>query len=191
MEFAFYLAFAAVAFSLIGFLMGKGVVSLRSSAVIIILLVIASPILLNLFIWFYAGMREEVFTPDVMGLKSETAISKLEESGLYGEISGVSFSNQPEGVVISQRPEGGKKVKEGRVVSLIVSARESFVAVPNLIGLTKDQAGNMLTSLGLNIGQIEEIPSSEAYGTVVAQVPTPAQTVPKGTTVSVSISKGQ
>lgn len=191
MEYTMYILLAAIIFSVVGFLAGKGLISFRSSAVLIFLLIIATPLLLNLFIWFYSGMTEEVFTPDVMGLDSETAISKLEKAHLKGEIVGVSFSDQSEGAVISQRPEGGKKVKSGRTISLVISAKEKMITVPNIVGMSKENATSFITSLGLNVGQINEVSTNEAAGTVVYQTPMASESVIRGTLVSISVSTGK
>jgi len=49
--------------------------------------------------------------PNIMGLSSEKAIELLAENNLKGEVIGISFSKEPSGTVISQRPEAGRTVK--------------------------------------------------------------------------------
>lgn len=190
MEITFYLALAAVIFAVIGYLIGAGKISLRPSTWLVMFIIIALPFLLNLLIWLYAGTTPETNVPDVMGLQSNAAISKLEEANLEGEIAGVSFSNKPGGTVISQLPEAGRRVKIGRIIGLIVSASESSINVPNLIGKTSDEAQSMLSPYGLVIGQVMAQSSSVAPGIIIEQSPAPGSVAHKGSGITITVSSG-
>jgi len=67
----------------------------------------------------------------------------------------------PDGYVISQQPEAGMPVKEGRVINLMVSKGGEVVAVPQLSGFTRANAEVQITNALLTLGKVEEQYSPE------------------------------
>ncbi|MCX5749681.1 MAG: PASTA domain-containing protein [Candidatus Saganbacteria bacterium] len=189
-DLVIYFMLSAVALAVIGYFIGAGKISLKPVTLLVMFLILVLPVGLNLFIWIYSGTIPEVFVPDVLGSPGSDAVAVLEKTGLKGEIAGISFSKEPGGTVISQQPEGGKKVKAGRLVKLIISARERSVTVPNLIGKTSTEAESILISFGLNIGQVFESPGDGTLGIVTDQKPAVGEVVSLGSNVSVTITVG-
>jgi len=157
----------------------------------ILLVIIASailiPIALNAFIWLYVSSSPETVIPNVMGMSKEEAINLLQKNNLKGEVIGVAFSNSPSGTVVSQRPEAGKRVKEGRVISLILSISENTVKVPDLLGKATDEAYYLIKNSGLVPGKISYVYSDNGQGLIIEQNPSPGTSVQKGTEVSVKV----
>jgi serine/threonine-protein kinase len=186
MDITLYLAGAAVLLAVIGYLIGIGRIAFRPAVLLIMAMIVLFPFALNAFIWIYVSSSPETVIPDVMGLPSEKAIVMLAANNLKGEVIGISFSKEPSGTVISQRPEAGRRVKEGRTINLIVSAAETTVEVPNLVGKTREEALAALKEAGLNPGKVNFIYSDSGEGYVTEQTPAAGNTVLKGSDVSVT-----
>lgn len=187
METTFYLIAAAVILGFIGYMIGIGKILLKPSVLLGMAVILLLPFALNFFIWYYASSTPETVIPDVMGMTSEKAIEQLQDSGLDGEVIGVSFSKEPSGTVISQRPAAGKRVKEGRTISLIVSAAETTVTVPDVVGKTSEEAASVLSSYGLTIGKVNYIYSDSGNGIITEQSPSSGNIAMKGSEISVTI----
>lgn len=186
MDTTLYLVGAAVILALIGYLIGIGKIIFRPSVIALMAAIIILPFALNAFIWLYVSSAPETVIPDVMGLPSEKAAVMLAGNNLKSEVIGISFSKEPSGTVISQRPEAGRRAKEGRTINLIVSAAETTVAVPDIIGKTSEEAFAALREAGLIQGKMNYIYSESGEGRVTEQSPSAGNTVLKGSEVSMT-----
>ena len=184
MDTTLYLVVAAIILALIGYFIGTGKIHFKPSVMILMAAIILLPFALNAFIWLYVSSAPETVIPDVMGQPSEKAIEMLAENNLKGEVVGISFSKEPSGTVISQRPEAGRRVKEGRTVSLIASAAEDTAAVPNIVGRTSEEAFVALKEAGLTAGKVNYVYSESGEGYVTEQSPSAGNTVLMGSDVS-------
>jgi len=82
-----------------------------------------------------------------------TARQALAPLKLHLHISGRAYDDQiPPGEVLRQHPAPGAKQREGAAVSVVLSLGPPPVAVPDLTGLTADQAQQRLTGAGLKLG---------------------------------------
>ena len=70
--------------------------------------------------------------------------------------SEVTNPDVPAGQVISQTPGAGEKVKEQRTIHLVVSKGVGDITVPDLSGLTVDQARQRLKDVGLVVGKVTQ-----------------------------------
>jgi len=73
---------------------------------------------------------------------------------------------------------------------VVVSSGTAKVAVPRLIGQTRDEASNTLTQAGLTLGAVRAEFSDADVGTVIRSVPSEGQSVAKGSQVDIVLSKG-
>jgi eukaryotic-like serine/threonine-protein kinase len=117
------------------------------------------------------------------------AIALLQTANLGYTVHNVT-SNQSVGTVLSQDPVAGTKILETRKVTLTVSATQSSVPVPNVIGQSPASAGSALTHAGLNVGSQSTACSSQANGLVSAQNPVPGTNVQPNTSVNLVVSSG-
>jgi hypothetical protein len=92
--------------------------------------------------------------------------------------------------VISTDPSGGAPVSRGQTIKVVVSKGEAKVAVPRLIGQTRDEASNTLNQAGLTLGAVGSAFSDADVGTVIRSVPSEGQSVDKGSQVDIVLSKG-
>ena len=92
----------------------------------------------------------------------------------------------PRGVVIDQRPNPKTELQPGQAVTIVVSLGPKFVQVPNLEGMSKDEAVARIRELGL-IPQVNQVPGSTG-DTVVGQLPAAGETVRAGSTITIYVA---
>ncbi|MFI7117534.1 Stk1 family PASTA domain-containing Ser/Thr kinase [Amycolatopsis sp. NPDC049868] len=100
------------------------------------------------------GKSKELKTvPNYKGKTQAEAEAGLKTAGFTPQVTNVD-SDQPKGTVIDQTPNGGK-LPVGSVVKLSVSnGNQETFDMPNLKGMTEDQATRQLQQLGWN-GQLD------------------------------------
>ena len=129
--------------------------------------------------------------PDVCGLSEVKAAEILRAAGFeVGKIAYVS-SDMAAGRVISQSVLPFSSLAEGSFVELEVStgAMHSVKTVPDLLGLTVDEARERLAEVGLVIGRIYSIQNGDKKNTVLSQSVAAGEPIYSGT-VSVDIYVG-
>jgi len=131
-----------------------------------------------------------VGVPAVIGLREAQAIEQITKVGLKAEIVQESSAEESAGRVFAQDPSGGTDVARGETVTIKVSTGPPLTDVPNVVGRQYNEALDALDRAGLNAKRVE-IFSEAPPGEVVAQNPKPGETVREGSTVKVSVSKGQ
>ena len=133
-----------------------------------------------------------VDVPNVVGKQVSVAKNILEDKHLRVSTSEVTNTDVPAGQVISQSPGAGEKVKEQRTIHLVVSKGVGDITVPDLSGLTVDQARQRLKDLGLVVGKITQgSVEGKPDNVIVAQSPSGDSKVSKGTTVDLVVNKAQ
>ncbi|MCE5195967.1 MAG: protein kinase [Negativicutes bacterium] len=97
-----------------------------------------------------------------------------------------SSSTVESGKVIKQEPESFKRVPTGSSVTLTVSSGPEKVKVPDLRGMTLEQAMAALTAAGLKLGVTgSTVDETQAAKTIVSQEPAPQLEVAAGSAVNV------
>jgi hypothetical protein len=121
------------------------------------------------------GARE---VPGIIGLHKDKAIERLISNGFkIGEIR-EQLSNSPVETVIAQDPERYTHASAGIDVDFVIS-KPRETKVPNLIGLSKDDAFEILSSNRLLQGKVTEQISDSKSGTILSQ------SIKEGTIVAV------
>jgi eukaryotic-like serine/threonine-protein kinase len=129
--------------------------------------------------------------PGVVGQGRDTAQQTLEEAGFGVAVQQRESSFEQEGRVIGQVPQGGTSEEVGSKVTITVGTGPSSVQVPNLYGITPDQAAGILEEIDLELGEQTEAPSDEVVeGQIIEQQPAAGAAVDPGSEVSVTISSG-
>lgn len=147
------------------------------------------------FLWAFLSFgnfwsNSTVDVPNVVGKQLSVATRLLEERHLRVSSSEVTNSDVPAGQVISQSPEAGESVKEQRMVHLVVSKGAGDITIPDLQGMSFDQAREKLKALGLSIGKISyESDSSKDDGVVISQGLQAGGKASKGATVDITINQ--
>jgi serine/threonine-protein kinase len=140
-----------------------------------------------------SGGVEPITMIDVKNFDYETAVSQLLDLGLNVDTPEYQTSEDVEkDKVISYSPAQGTKLTPGDTVHLVVSSGPEVqkVTVPTVTGQSLDQARNMLTELGLAVGNVTNVDSDQPKGQVVYQSIAAGTSVEKGTALILHVSTG-
>jgi len=128
--------------------------------------------------------------PNWVGQPIAQVRSDANQRGLHLNEDKANSDTVPVDRVISTDPSAGAPVSRGESVNVVVSSGTAKVAVPRLIGQTRDEASNTLTQAGLTLGAVRAEFSDADVGTVIRSVPSEGQSVAKGSQVDIVLSKG-
>lgn len=138
--------------------------SLAIAAFIVILLVV--------FNVNYVKTIARVTVPDLSGYTSQEAETAIAERNLVPKLSNEFSETVVSGVVIRQDPAGGTKVYEGATINIYVSVGPDLPHMPNVVGMSEEDAVNLLKEIGLSdVTVIEHSEGNGEYGTIIEQVP--------------------
>jgi hypothetical protein len=99
------------------------------------------------------------------------------------------YSERASGIAIAQRPAAGTRVLDGSTVRVVVSEGPPPVRVPAVIGEPSGSAESALGSAGLRYNvALVPAPGTEP-AVVLRQSPGSGATVPRGSTVALSVSE--
>jgi serine/threonine-protein kinase len=146
--------------------------------------------------WFlYTKIQDQlnsnkpVAVPDVLLLQQDLAKLKIEQAGLTAQVVRGASDTVPPGQVAKEDPPGGTKIGKGSTVTLTISTGKPKVKVPNVVGQDVASALTALAGVGLQ-PHIVRIYSAEQPDTVTAQQPHAGDSVEKGTSVRINVSRG-
>ena len=129
--------------------------------------------------------------PNVVGQTQSDAVTTLAEQGLRaGVITYVYSSSAKAGYVTAQTPAASTEVTVGSAVGLSVSKGTQQGQVPNVIGLSQDDANSVITSAGFKVTTVKATSTSVSAGNVSAQSPGAGGVAPTGSTVTITVSTG-
>jgi beta-lactam-binding protein with PASTA domain/predicted Ser/Thr protein kinase len=131
-----------------------------------------------------------VTVPNVANDNRDAAIAQLEQRGLRpGAITDRESSVQP-GLVIEQNPAAGAAVDQDSTVDLVLSRGPGTRLIPDVTGLTQDQATQQLQAMQLQVVATTVDDLSQPVGSVSGTSPGPGTTVPTGSTVTLQVVSG-
>ena len=129
--------------------------------------------------------------PALQGLSQTEATARLADKGLTKVKTSQEYSSSVEdGKVISSSPAAGEMASRKNTISLTLSRGPAPVQVPNVLGLTHEQAKQKFNDVGLKLVVGEKQYSSDIAPELVVAQSTQNQTVPYGSSVTVNLSKG-
>ena len=115
--------------------------------------------------------------PDVMGLEERAAVSDISHAGLHAIVVKIA-SAEPEGTILSQSPEGGTKITQGKAVTIQISTGippvmppwvgSDVATVPDLMATLNEQTGLELTWIFMDVATT----NPSLWGKVAATNPT-------------------
>jgi eukaryotic-like serine/threonine-protein kinase len=129
--------------------------------------------------------------PRVVGMEFDQASSTLEKAGFHA-LKGQSrfHKTTPEGIVLEQDPPAGSVQKRGAEVTLAVSAGQATATVPQVAGITQQQAQIAIENAGFTFGSISQQLSDQPRGAVIASDPPAGTNLDLPATVSITLSQG-
>ncbi len=126
--------------------------------------------------------------PDVRNQPRDEAVRELTEARLEPRVVEVP-SDKPENTVTAQDPPPGRRVAEGTDVRINVSSGPRPLAVPNVVGQPYESAAATLQAAGFAVAR-READSNQPAGIVIDQDPPANSTAARGSSVTLTVSKG-
>ena len=126
--------------------------------------------------------------PNVVGMDEEAAKQAILDAELT--VGSITRRNdrEPLGKVLDQSPTPST-VRSGDPVSLVISDGPAIVEIPALNGKPQVEAEKLINQLGF-VPVVQDVFSSSAGGTVIAQLPAAGEKHPQGTQIGIQVSKG-
>lgn len=135
---------------------------------------------------------ENITVPNVVGKPVEVAQTTLKKLDLKVSVDEIESEDIPQGEVISQTPVAGTNVKAKRIIHLTVSKGGSAMLIPDLKGLTLEQAKERLDKMGLSLGAVENGNDPDKLSEVIiSQSPEPGTKASKGARINIVINMKQ
>ena len=133
----------------------------------------------------------KIAVPDVTNQILENAVATLKDLGFEVVPVAEETTTVDTNIVWKQVPLPGEEIEEGDTVTIVYNPSNAPMAVPNLAGLTIEQARTALLNLGLTIGIItpQTDPTAPA-DTIIASVPKAGEQVLGGATIDLTVSQG-
>jgi serine/threonine-protein kinase len=142
-------------------------------------------------LWATGVFSQSVTVPDVTGMTVSKASTALTDAGLsLGTVTYKAAAGETQGTILSQDPAAGASAEKGSAVS-VVAAGVATKGVPNILGLTQEQATAAITDAGFALGSISQVYDASApVGQVVDQAPAADTQLLPGSQVAIAVSQG-
>jgi eukaryotic-like serine/threonine-protein kinase len=136
-----------------------------------------------------SGGPGTVLVPSVKNLPQAQAIEELEDRGLRATVDRRPSETVRAGLALRTVPGAGEEVERGERIQLFISSGPEQVAVPEVIGLSRDSAEAQISDAGL-VPAVREQESEEPEGEVISQDPAAGTELERGSTVTITVSTG-
>jgi serine/threonine-protein kinase len=144
------------------------------------------------YVGWQVGATDTVDTPKLAGLTRGEALATLESLGLTMQVSGEQYSERREaGTVISSDPAAGARVAANGTVAVVLSKGPERYKVPQVKGMSQQDASRELAQANLETGQIlQDYSRKWPAGQVMRADPGVGTPLRRGTAVALTISLG-
>jgi len=158
----------------------------RAIALVIVLLLVAGG-------WYkVTGQGNKISIPSLAGMSQSQAAKAVGALGLKVDVSESVFSEDvAKGKVITSDPAGGGRVALAGTVHLIISKGKERIQVPDLAGLSIEEATTAINGAKLKVGRVtEKFSATQEAGLLIDGSPASGSDVRKDSTVDLIVSKG-
>ena len=140
------------------------------------------------FLGYYIYQNSNIEVPDVIGYSYEDAERTLKESKLQVQKIEEEVTDEDEvGIVIKQNRKAGSKVMENTVIKLYVGVLDEKVTVPDVEGLSLDEAVTLLNKN--NVKYEIKYETLDEDNIVLVQSVRANQKIEKDEVVTITVSK--
>ena len=136
-----------------------------------------------------AASDEMVVMPNVIGIDVAAARSALVKQGLIPELTYEESDKYTVGIVMESSVKEGTEIPVGTTVVLTVCGNSGSI-IPDVVGLLREEAVDMLTEAGFNVNIMEVTSEDVEEGIVVGQDPAGETQAEEGTYVTIQVSGG-
>ncbi len=143
------------------------------------------------WVTYLAQKPREVKVPNLKGVYSKSAIDQVRNLRLTIRVAGKESNERIEiGKILRTIPAAGETIREGGTINVYESAGTKQVKVPDLFGMTADEAKAALESENLSLdGKPSRLTDyKNAAGTIIKQVPQASETVSRTSKVQIWIA---
>ncbi len=141
---------------------------------------------------FIIKSGDTVIVPDLTGKDLVYSLEILTDLGLNTKVSGSEYNEIiPKNHIIFQDPEPGSEIKKDRDVRIAISKGPQTIVMPNLEGLSIQQARIIAEENGLCQGKLS-VAHSKTFekDMVIAQSPLPGKAVTRDSCIDILLSSG-
>jgi serine/threonine-protein kinase len=156
-------------------------------------LVISVALLATYGLFFITSMgvairARNVSVPDVAGKSIAEAEAALAAQGLSARLDPIrrSDASVPADHVLAQEPAAGSTLRRGRAVKLRISEGDTLPDIPNVIGLTEQDARARLDYAKVELAGVTEIQTGDLDADRVVSQDPPAKTTGRAVTLLVN-----
>jgi beta-lactam-binding protein with PASTA domain/predicted Ser/Thr protein kinase len=147
--------------------------------------------LLYFFTDLFSSGPQQVTVPSVVGQPVQIAQQELNAAGFQTTVTEVSSTPEQKGRVVETDPPAGTQVDEGSTVTLKVGTGPGKVEVPNLVGLTPEEARRALQDVGLRLSaagpQEQVVEDDSMVGKVISSNPPAGEQIREGSPVTITV----
>jgi len=156
----------------------------RWLAILLLLAVVAATI------YVVTGRTPSVVVPGVANMSQADAVAALTARGFKVSTQNEFSATVTAGTVISQVPKEGTKAAKGSTITVYISNGPVTVTVPAVTGALYTHAKKLLEDAGFKVVRLDAPSDTVKAGRVMDQDPNRDSVVPKGTTITLTVSTG-
>ena len=161
----------------------------RRGVILLVLALVLALAVAGSAYWF--GWARWTTMPSVVNDAETSAVQDLEAAGFEVQASESFSEDVPAGNVVSTDPGPGERVLEGAEVTLVVSQGKERYDVPDVRGMTEDEARSALEETSLEAGRVVgRWHETVAEGQVIRTDPGRGTPQKRDTAVDLLVSKG-
>jgi eukaryotic-like serine/threonine-protein kinase len=140
--------------------------------------------------WFSSGPGGLAALPDLTGRTLSQALEALEPLGLVVEQLEENSASVPAGSVTRTDPPAGSRVFKSSTVKVFLSTGPKQIAVPDVAGLSSEQASSLLNETGFVVGSLKNYFATAPTGQVFGLSAEQGAILNEGSVIDVLVSLG-
>jgi serine/threonine protein kinase len=155
-----------------------------------------SAVIVLLLVAFYAVYHTywvappPIHAPNLVGMNIDDAQKLASQLHIHLLLHG-DYMDKPRNIIYKTDLSPGEEIRPGHYINVWYSKGPTYVNVPNVVGLPRDQAEQKLLSVGLKVGQVIPVYSNTVpQGVVVSQDVSDKKRVLHDTAVDLTVSDG-
>ena len=127
---------------------------------------------------------------DVSGLTEAKALAELKKANYRTKTKTEASKTVEAGLVIGTEPSAETEVREGSVITVLISSGPAPVRVPDVVGQTLEAAEATIANAELSLGTVSKrVSTTQTAGTVLSQSPASNSSARAGEKVNLVVAK--
>ena len=140
---------------------------------------------------FEQARGPQVSVPSLAGHTEKDARAMAERAGLTVQLEAPVIADDPPGTVVSQQPDPGSMLRDGKAIHIRLSLGPPPVDLPDVSGKSEEEARRLLVDAGFEVDDVTRVLNEEIpKGIVISQDPPGANPAPRGSAIRMTVSDG-